>query len=250
MFSATFPDSIRVLASDFLNNYIFVTIGRVGSATDLVTQSLKYVEEEDKKEELLKLLKNVDGRTLIFAATKKLTDHLGKYLLSMGFSTSSIHGNRTQMERENALKDFKSNRCRILVATDVAARGLHIDNVTHVINFDLPTNIQDYVHRIGRTGRCGKQGLATSFFNRGNTNVVHDLVKILKDNKQTVPEWLYNFSQDTRRGGSSKMRGGKVSSKDWRKSNFVPNNSYGNFQGGFNQYGPRADWFSQGNNNF
>jgi len=151
MFSATFPDTIRALARDFLNNYVFVTIGRIGSATELVTQNLKYVEESDKRQELIKLLRNIDGRTLIFAATKKSTDQLGYYLQQVGFSTTSIHGNRSQTDREAALRDFRSNKCRILVATDVAARGLHIDNVIHVINFDLPSNIDDYVHRIGRT---------------------------------------------------------------------------------------------------
>jgi len=112
----------------------------------------------------LEIIPTVDGLTLVFCETKKMADHLEEFLYNNGFSSASIHGDRTQQEREAALRDFRSNKCRILVATDVAARGLHIDNVIHVINFDLPSNIDDYVHRIGRTGRCGKQGTATAFF--------------------------------------------------------------------------------------
>jgi ATP-dependent RNA helicase DDX3X len=225
MFSATFPNSIRALASDFLNDYIFVTIGRVGSANEMVTQSFQYVEEADKKSELLKLLKSIDGKILIFAATKRSTDHLGYYLHNLGFSTQSIHGDRTQIERENAIRDFKGTKCRVLVATDVASRGLDIDNVGHVINFDLPSSIDDYVHRIGRTGRCGRQGMATAFLNKNNQKVVKDLVKILSETKQQVPDWLIDMSRgrygNNRRGGTGKMTG-----KDWRKNNnYNPNNN-------------------------
>jgi len=221
MFSATFPESIRQMAKDFLNSYVFIAIGRIGSTTELVTQHIKYVEEGDKKQELVKLIKSIDGRTLIFAATKKSTDHLGYYLCQMGFSATSIHGDRSQSDRENALREFKSDRVRILVATDLAARGLHIENVVHVINFDLPSNVEDYVHRIGRTGRCGKQGTATSFFNGQNLNVVKDLLQLLKDNNQTVPDWLLDFGRDAYNNNKRKNKDRKKIpyQKDWRKNN-------------------------------
>jgi len=230
MFSATFPDTIRQLARDFLNTFVFIAIGRIGSTTDLVTQSVKYVEENDKKQELIKLLRNQEGRTLIFSATKKSTDHLGYYLCQMGFSATSIHGDKSQSERENALRDFKSDKARVLVATDVAARGLHIENVLHVINFDLPSNIDDYVHRIGRTGRCGKVGASTSFFNSNNMNIAKDLMQLLMDNKQVVPDWLMDFGRDSynnkRKGGMKKNM--NHHNKDWRKynNNFGGNNLY------------------------
>jgi ATP-dependent RNA helicase DDX3X len=229
MFSATFPDSIRQMAKDFLNTYAFIAIGRIGSTTELVTQYIKFVEDGDKKQELVKLIKNMDGRTLIFAATKKTTDHLGYYLCQMGFSATSIHGDRSQTDRENALRDFKSDRVRVLVATDVAARGLHIENVVHVINFDLPSNVEDYVHRIGRTGRCGKLGTATSFFNSSNLNIVKDLIHLLKDNKQNCPDWLLDFGREAysnKRGknNNNRMKKRVPYQKDWRQ----PKNSYGN----------------------
>jgi len=228
MFSATFPDSIRQMAKDFLNSYVFIAIGRIGSTTDLVTQHVKFVEEVDKKPELVKLLKNIDGRTLIFAATKKSTDHLGYYLCQMGFSATSIHGDRSQTDRENALRDFKSDRFRILVATDVAARGLHIENVIHVINFDLPSNVEDYVHRIGRTGRCGKLGTSTSFFNGQNLNIVKDLIQLLKDNKQNCPDFLVDYGREAynnnRRKNKDRIKRKVPFQKDWRQ----PKNSYGN----------------------
>jgi ATP-dependent RNA helicase DDX3X len=147
-----------------LNDYIFLSIGRVGSTTDQITQRFISVEEDDKREAILKQLEDIEGRTLVFVATRRSADLLERFLYDNGYSTASIHGDRTQPEREAALNAFKAGKARILVATDVAARGLHIDNVTHVINFDLPSNIDDYVHRIGRTGRCGKEGIATGFF--------------------------------------------------------------------------------------
>jgi len=244
MFSATFPESIRQMAKDFLNNYVFIAIGRIGSTTDLVTQSVKYVEENDKKQELVKLLRNQEGRTLIFSATKKSTDHLGYYLCQMGFSATSIHGDRSQTERENALRDFKSDKARVLVATDVAARGLHIENVVHVINFDLPSNIDDYVHRIGRTGRCGKIGASTSFFNSNNFNIVKDLIQLLMDNKQTVPDWLLDFGREAYNSRKIKDRMKKKPhhNKEWRK--------YSNNFGGNNLYtGPKVYQYNHSTNN-
>jgi len=154
------------------------------------------VHEDNKREELLKLLTQIEGRTLIFVATKRSADILEHYLYEQGYSTASIHGDRTQYERENALEAFKNGKARILVATDVAARGLHIDNVTHVINYDLPSNIDDYVHRIGRTGRCGKVGIATGFFNDSNTNIVKELILLLRESSQEIPDWLYDYEKD------------------------------------------------------
>jgi ATP-dependent RNA helicase DDX3X len=184
------------------------------------------LKKKTKKSELLKLLKSVDGKTLIFAATKRSTEHLGYYLHNLGYSTQSIHGDRTQIERENAIRDFKGTKCRVLVATDVASRGLDIDNVCHVINFDLPANIDDYVHRIGRTGRCGRQGIATAFLNKNNQKVVKDLLKVLSETKQQVPDWLVDMSRgrynnNYRRGGPT----GKMMGRDWRKNNNYNSNN-------------------------
>ncbi|QIW96799.1 hypothetical protein AMS68_002317 [Peltaster fructicola] len=172
MFSATFPRDIQVLARDFLKDYIFLSVGRVGSTSENITQKIEYVEDVDKRSVLLDILHTHGaGLTLIFVETKRMADSLSDYLINQSFPATSIHGDRTQRERERALEMFRTGRTPILVATAVAARGLDIPNVKHVVNYDLPTDIDDYVHRIGRTGRAGNTGISTAFFNRGNRGV-------------------------------------------------------------------------------
>ncbi|KAI7051443.1 ATP-dependent RNA helicase, partial [Hortaea werneckii] len=152
------------------------------------TQKVEYVEDMDKRSVLLDILHTHGaGLTLIFVETKRMADTLSDFLINQGFPATSIHGDRTQRERERALDMFRSARCPILVATAVAARGLDIPNVKHVVNYDLPTDIDDYVHRIGRTGRAGNTGISTAFFNRGNRGVVRDLIDLLKEANQEVP---------------------------------------------------------------
>ena len=156
MFSATFPANIQRLAGDFLHHYIFLTVGRVGSASKDVTQTVEYVEEQDKMDALMKFLLTIeDGLILIFVETKRSCDYVESVLCEKGFPACSIHGDKSQWEREDALRNFKRGDTPVMVATDVASRGLDIPNVTQVVNYDLPTNIDDYVHRIGRTGRAG-----------------------------------------------------------------------------------------------
>jgi ATP-dependent RNA helicase DDX3X len=152
MYSATFPRAIRKLARDFLNpNYLFLKVGRVGGTTNLITQKVYWVEEEEKRERLKKLLlSQPPSRTLIFVETKRGADSLDQYLYDQSFPTTSIHGDRTQMEREDALIAFKNGTCPILVATAVAARGLDIRSVMHVVNYDMTNDLDEYIHRIGR----------------------------------------------------------------------------------------------------
>lgn len=145
---------LQALASDFLLNYIFLTVGRVGSTTDFITQRVEYADDRQKRDVLMRILPECDGLTLIFVETKRAADALEDWLICEGINATSIHGDRSQKEREHALKEFKSGRCPVLVATDVAARGLDISNVKVVIQHDLPNTIDDYVHRIGRTGKC------------------------------------------------------------------------------------------------
>uniref|UniRef100_A0A3B3BK21 RNA helicase n=1 Tax=Oryzias melastigma TaxID=30732 RepID=A0A3B3BK21_ORYME len=156
MFSATFPKEIQV-SRDFLEDYIFLAVGRVGSTSENITQKVVWVEESDKRSFLLDLLRK-DSLTLVFVETKKGADALEDFLYREGYACTSIHGDRSQRDREEALNQFRSGKCPILVATAVAARGLDISNVKHVINFDLPSDIEEYVHRIGRTGRVGNLG--------------------------------------------------------------------------------------------
>uniref|UniRef100_A0A9J8B4N5 RNA helicase n=1 Tax=Cyprinus carpio carpio TaxID=630221 RepID=A0A9J8B4N5_CYPCA len=210
MFSATFPKEIQILARDFLEEYIFLAVGRVGSTSENITQKVVWVEENDKRSFLLDLL-NATGKeslTLVFVETKKGADALEDFLYREGYSCTSIHGDRSQRDREEALHQFRSGRCPILVATAVAARGLDISNVKHVINFDLPSDIEEYVHRIGRTGRVGNLGLATSFFNDKNSNITKDLLDILVEAKQEVPSWLESLAYEHQHKSSSRGRFG------------------------------------------
>ncbi|KAI9834856.1 MAG: DEAD-box ATP-dependent RNA helicase [Sarea resinae] len=211
MFSATFPRDIQMLARDFLKDYVFLSVGRVGSTSENITQKVEYVEDMDKRSVLLDILHtHGPGLTLIFVETKRMADSLSDFLINQAFPATSIHGDRTQRERERALEMFRTARCPILVATAVAARGLDIPNVTHVVNYDLPTDIDDYVHRIGRTGRAGNTGLATAFFNRGNRGVVRDLLELLKEANQEVPSFLENIARESSfGGGGGGGRGGR-----------------------------------------
>ncbi|KAM5544172.1 hypothetical protein V8D89_001832 [Ganoderma adspersum] len=210
MFSATFPRDIQVLARDFMKDYVFLSVGRVGSTSENITQRIEYVEDQDKRSVLLDVLQaHGTGLSLVFVETKRMADMLSDFLLSNNMPATSIHGDRTQRERETALQTFRTGRTPILVATAVAARGLDIPNVTHVINYDLPSDIDDYVHRIGRTGRAGNVGVATAFFNRGNRNIVRDLLELLREANQEIPGWLDTVAQENSFGGGFRGRGGR-----------------------------------------
>ncbi|CAG8722883.1 4917_t:CDS:2, partial [Acaulospora morrowiae] len=224
MFSATFPRDIQILARDFLKDYVFLSVGRVGSTSENITQKIEYVEDEDKRSVLLDILhaQSESGLTLIFVETKRMADMLSEFLINSGYPATSIHGDRSQRERERALESFRTGRTPIMVATAVAARGLDIPNVTHVINYDLPTDIDDYVHRIGRTGRAGNLGQSTAFFNRGNKGLVRELIELLKEANQEIPLWLENVAKETMSYGNSTRgvgRGGRSrgQSRDYRK---------------------------------
>lgn len=213
MFSATFPRNIQMLARDFLKDYVFLSVGRVGSTSANITQKVLLVEDDEKRSVILDLLSAADnGLTIVFTETKRMADYLADYLYDQGFPATAIHGNRTQYEREKALAAFKNGTAPILVATAVAARGLDIPNVSHVINYDLPSDIDDYVHRIGRTGRAGNVGIATSFFNRNSKNIVKDLIALLSEANQEVPDFLVKISRESSFGGGRGGRGGRGSS--------------------------------------
>ncbi|XP_021453645.2 ATP-dependent RNA helicase DDX3X isoform X1 [Oncorhynchus mykiss] len=242
MFSATFPKEIQMLARDFLEDYIFLAVGRVGSTSENITQKVVWVEDGDKRSFLLDLLNATvipsdapdvqeaavtpgkESLTLVFVETKKGADALEDFLYREGYACTSIHGDRSQRDREEALNQFRSGRCPILVATAVAARGLDISNVKHVINFDLPSDIEEYVHRIGRTGRVGNLGLATSFFNDKNSNITKDLLDILVEAKQEVPSWLESLGYEnqhkgnTGRGRSKRFSSGGFGARDYRQT--------------------------------
>ncbi|KAK6149270.1 hypothetical protein DH2020_016795 [Rehmannia glutinosa] len=228
LFSATFPAEIQKLASDFLSNHIFLVAGKVGSSTDLILQRVEFVPDIDKRDYLVNLLHQQktnktpakDSLTLVFVETKRGADALERWLSGKGFPSTAIHGDKIQVERERALKSFKSGRTPILVATDVAARGLDIPHVAHVINFDLPRAVDDYVHRIGRTGRAGKSGLATAFFCEKNVPLAAALVELMQEANQQVPTWLTEYA-NTSFHGYGKF-GGRYQYDDYSNSSRFP----------------------------
>jgi ATP-dependent RNA helicase DDX3X len=209
MFSATFAQEVQKMASDFLSEYVFITVGRVGSASELVQQEVVYAASvQEKVTHLERKLKEklVEGMlAVIFVETKKSADSLELDLHHSGINVTAIHGDRSQEERNSALHAFKTGANPVLVATDVAARGLDIPNVGLVVNFDMPKQLDDYVHRIGRTGRAGRSGHAVAFVNERCT-YLPQLQDLLKNAKQEAPQWFDNLCTSRPQGGKGNRR--------------------------------------------
>ena len=188
-FSATMPPEIQQLADVLLCNPAKVAVTPPSSTVDLIQQSLYYVEKENKRFLLIHLLKDTNIETaLVFSRTKHGADKIVKGLGAAGIRAEAIHGNKSQNARQSALANFKSRRTRVLVATDIAARGIDIDELTHVINHDLPNVAETYVHRIGRTGRAGASGIAISFCDAEERTDLRDIQKLINKNIPVVTE--------------------------------------------------------------
>jgi len=181
LFSATMPKAIAELAEEYLQNPKQVEVSVAGKAADLVEQYVHFVSGKDQKAELLRksLSDNPDGLALVFMRTKHTAEKLMKHLENIGFSVASIHGNKSQGQRDRALKGFRDGEIRVLVATDVAARGIDVPGVTHVYNFDLPEVSESYVHRIGRTARAGRAGVAIAFCAPDELRLLRDIEKLM-----------------------------------------------------------------------
>lgn len=163
-FSATMPSEIEKLADSMLTNPKKVEVTPVSSTVDTIQQSVYFVEKKEKKDLLLHLLKNPEIESvLIFTRTKHGADKLAKILNKSEIGAEAIHGNKSQNARQRALTNFKDHTTRVLIATDIAARGIDVNQLSHVINYELPNISETYVHRIGRTGRAGHDGIAISF---------------------------------------------------------------------------------------
>lgn len=216
MFSATFANTVQKVAGEFLvPNYLFLTVGILGAANSDVSQTLLKVEKFSKRPKLLEILKESDNndRTMIFVESKRTADFLASFLSQSDYKATSIHGDRYQRQREEALEDLKSGKFPILVATSVASRGLDIKDVRHVINYDLPSHIDDYIHRIGRTGRVGNKGKATSFYDpEADKALAAKIVEVIKSAKQPVPDWLVEEAA----GGTGKGYGASFGGVDYR----------------------------------
>lgn len=182
-FSATAAPDIMKLANTILKNPVHVAVSPVSSTATLVDQSVFYVKRENKRNLLKHVLKsNEIEHVLVFTRTKRGADKVAKDLNNDGIKAEAIHGNKSQGARERALKGFKNRSIRVLVATDIASRGIDVDKLSHVINFEIPEVAETYVHRIGRTGRAGASGTALSFCSQEELSYMKDISKLIKKN--------------------------------------------------------------------
>jgi ATP-dependent RNA helicase RhlE len=179
-FSATMPPEIQKLAGSILSNPVKIDIAPVVETTNLIKQSLYFVDKPDKKSLLIHLLKDksIDS-ALVFTRTKHGADRVSRDLMKAGIKAAAIHGNKSQGARQDALNNFKNKRTRVLVATDIASRGIDVDHLSHVINYEIPNIPETYVHRIGRTGRAGIDGVALSFCDAEEKEYLKDIYKLI-----------------------------------------------------------------------
>jgi len=180
LFSATFSEEIKALAAQFMRDPQHIQVAKPNSVAATVTHRVHPVDAARKRDLLLHLLENDARQTLVFGRTKHGADKLMRHLEKAGLRAAAIHGNKSQSQRTRALADFKNGKIAVLVATDIAARGLDIDQLPMVINFDLPMVAEDYVHRIGRTGRAGAEGLAISLVSHEEEGQLRDIGRMLK----------------------------------------------------------------------
>eukprot|EP01028_Stygiella_incarcerata_P007983 TRINITY_DN334_c0_g1_i4.p1 TRINITY_DN334_c0_g1~~TRINITY_DN334_c0_g1_i4.p1 ORF type:complete len:694 (-),score=254.21 TRINITY_DN334_c0_g1_i4:888-2969(-) len=194
MFSATMPDKTRAFAKTAMQSPIVVNVGRAGAANLDVIQEVEYVKEEARMVYLLECFQKTPPPVIVFCEKKATVDDVHEYLLLKGVSSVATHGDKDQKEREDAIRLFKGGESDVLVSNDIAAKGLDFPNVRHVVNFDMPRDIETYIHRIGRTGRCGKTGLATTFVNKSVPEfILLELKHVLLEAKQRVPPVLLSI---------------------------------------------------------
>ena len=191
LFSATMPQKFQDFAKSVLVRPVVVNVGRAGAANLDVIQEVEYVKEEAKIVYLLECLQKTAPPVIIFCDSKAQVDDIHEYLLIKGVESVSIHGGKDQVDRNEGIERLKTQQSHVLVCTDVASKGLDFPDVQHVINFAMPGQIEDYVHRIGRTGRCGKTGVATTFINKNvEESSLLDLKHLLKEANQRIPPVL------------------------------------------------------------
>ncbi|KAL3813805.1 hypothetical protein ACJIZ3_015073 [Penstemon smallii] len=207
MYTATWPKEVRKIAADLLVNPVQVNIGSVNvlAANKAITQYVEVMSPMDKRRRLEQILRSQEpgSKVIIFCSTKKMCDQLAGNLTRQ-FGAAAIHGDKSQGERDYVLNQFRSGRSAILVATDVAARGLDIKDIRVVINYDFPNGVEDYVHRIGRTGRAGATGIAYTFLSDQDAKHASDLVKLLEGANQNVPIEVRNMA--SRGGGMGRAK--------------------------------------------
>jgi ATP-dependent RNA helicase RhlE len=216
-FSATMPPEISQLADMLLKNPVKIEVTPVSSTAEMIQQAVYFVDKNDKQNLLIEILKDTSIESLlVFTQMKHAADKLSKRLNASGIYAAAIHGNKSQNARQTALENFKNKRVRVLVATDIAARGIDIDQLSHVLNYELPNVPETYVHRIGRTGRAGASGIALSFCSREEKAYLRDIEKLIKKSVP-VQKWegssiaesannqSYSFHKNENHGSSKRL---------------------------------------------
>lgn len=268
MWSATWPKEIQALAEDFLNDYIKVNIGSLNlSANNNIKQIVEICEEHEKEEKLSTLLKEIsaerDNKIIVFVETKKKVDDIARAVRRCGYKALAIHGDKSQPERDAVLTEFRNGVTTILIATDVAARGLDVEDVKFVVNFDYPNSSEDYIHRIGRTGRCQQSGTAYTYFTSGDGRQARSLVAVLRETGQNPPPKLADMARNhnnstgrnrwqQRKENNSGASSPRQQSNQWnnKMANGNPEDKQNSYQNRNNQQAPRFSSQNQGNQNF
>uniref|UniRef100_A0A4W6DKW6 RNA helicase n=1 Tax=Lates calcarifer TaxID=8187 RepID=A0A4W6DKW6_LATCA len=210
MWSATWPKEVRQLAEDFLKDYVQINVGALElSANHNILQIVDVCMESEKDHKLIQLMEEImaekENKTIIFVETKKRCDDLTRRMRRDGWPAMCIHGDKSQPERDWVLSEFRSGKAPILIATDVASRGLDVEDVKFVINYDYPNSSEDYIHRIGRTARSTNKGTAYTFFTPGNLRQARELIRVLEEARQAINPKLLQLV-DTGRGGGGRPR--------------------------------------------
>jgi len=257
-FSATMPKEIQQLADSILYRPEKVEVTPVSSTADTIQQELFYVEKNDKRALLAHILKDKEIKTaLVFTRTKHGADKVVKDLVRVGITAEAIHGNKSQNARQRALTNFKNRTTRVLIATDIAARGIDIDDLTHVINYELPNIPETYVHRIGRTGRAGASGIALSFCDAEEVEFLKDIHKLIS--KQIPvneahpypmsPQSIVAKAEAAKQGGGGQKRGrgyGRSDRSRGSKGNSSSSSSTGSGMSGASKANKGSSWGRRG----
>ncbi|KAK6169055.1 hypothetical protein SNE40_020181 [Patella caerulea] len=238
MWSATWPKEVRKLAEDFLQDYVQANIGALQlTANHNILQIIDVCQEYEKEQKLMKLLDEImqerENKTIIFVETKRKCDDISRKMKREGWPVMAIHGDKSQQERDWVLSEFRTGKTPMMIATDVASRGLDVDDIKFVINFDYPNCSEDYVHRIGRTARSNNTGTAYTFFTPGNGKQVNDLIGVLREANQTINPKLIQLAESSRHmmgKGRSRWGDRKVGGRD-------SGSRFGGFGGGSSRGG-------------